>query len=137
MPYSVSITGQTGQGSTVSLGSTIGCVRSVTLPTFSMDSIDASCLDDTGFMKKIAADLTDGGELQVVAAYGGASAVVDGAQITATVTFPDGGNLSGTGFISAVDHGSLETGGLMETTTTFTFDGDTGPTYAANSGGGE
>ncbi len=129
MPYSATITGSTGQGSSVTLGSAIGCVRSVTLPTFSMDSIDASCLEDTGFMKKIAADLTDAGEVQIVAAYEGEISTPDGTQITCTVTFPDTGSLSGTGFISSVDHGSLETGGLMETTTTFTFDGDTGPTY--------
>ena len=131
MPYSATITGQTGQGSTVTIASAVGCVRSVTLPTFSMDSIDASCLSDTGFMKKISADLSDAGEVQIVAAYGGASQELTGTQETITITFGDGGSLSGTGFISAVDHGSLETGGLMETTTTFTFDGDTGPAYAA------
>ena len=131
MPYSATITGQTGQGSTVTLAAAIGCVRSVTLPSFSMDSIDASCLADTGFMKKISADLSDAGEVQIVAAYGGASQELTGEQETITITFGDGGSLSGTGFISAVDHGSLETGGLMETTTTFTFDGDTGPAYAA------
>jgi len=131
MPYSATITGQTGQGSTVTIGSAIGCVRSVTLPTFSMDSIDASCLSDTGFMKKISADLSDAGEVQIVAAYGGASQPITGDQETITITFGDGGSLSGTGFISSVDHGSLETGGLMETTTTFTFDGDTGPAYSA------
>jgi hypothetical protein len=131
MPYSATITGQTGQGSTVTIASAVGCVRSVTLPTFSMDSIDASCLSDTGFMKKISADLSDAGEVQIVAAYGGASQELTGEQETITITFGDGGSLSGTGFISAVDHGSLETGGLMETTTTFTFDGDTGPAYSA------
>ena len=131
MPYSATITGQTGQGSTVTIASAVGCVRSVTLPTFSMDSIDASCLSDTGFMKKISADLSDAGEVQIVAAYGGASQPITGDQETITITFGDGGSLSGTGFISAVDHGSLETGGLMETTTTFTFDGDTGPAYSA------
>ena len=131
MPYSATITGQTGQGSTVTIASAVGCVRSVTLPTFSMDSIDASCLSDTGFMKKISADLSDAGEVQIVAAYGGASQELTGEQETITITFGDGGSLSGTGFISSVDHGSLETGGLMETTTTFTFDGDTGPAYSA------
>jgi hypothetical protein len=82
-------------------------------------------------MKKISADLSDAGEVQIVAAYGGASQELTGEQETITITFGDGGSLSGTGFISAVDHGSLETGGLMETTTTFTFDGDTGPAYSA------
>ena len=96
-----------------------------------MDLIDASCLSDTGFMKKISADLSDAGEIQIVAAYDGAMQALTGDQETITVTFPDGGTLSGTGFLSGADHGSLETGGLMEITTTFTFDGDTGPAYTA------
>ena len=109
MPYSESIVGSTGQGSTVSLVAAIGCVRSVTLPSFSMDSIDASCLSDSGFMKKISADLADAGEIQVVAAYSGGMQELNGNQETITVTFPDGGTLSGTGFLSGADHGSLET----------------------------
>jgi len=131
MPYSESITGSTGQGSSVAYGGNVACVRSITLPSFSMESIDASCISDTGFMKKISADLTDAGEIQVVAAYDGAMQELLGTQETITVTFPDGGTLSGTGFISGADHGSLEIGGLMEITTTFTFDGDTGPAYTA------
>jgi hypothetical protein len=96
-----------------------------------MDAIDTSCLSDTGFMKKISADLTDAGEVQIVAAYEGAMQSLSGTQETLTIAFPDGGTLSGTGFLSGADHGSLETGGLMEITTTFTFDGDTGPAYTA------
>lgn len=131
MPYSDNITGSTGQGSSVVYSGNVACVRSITLPSFSMESIDASCISDTGFMKKISADLKDAGEIQVVAAYDGAMQDLSGDQETITVTFPDGGSLSGTGFISGSDHGSLEIGGLMEVTTTFTFDGDTGPAYTA------
>ncbi len=140
--------GTTGQGTTVALtqGGSVACVRSVTLPTFSMDSIDASCLSDTGFMKKIAADLVDAGSVQVTAVFGatGTAVIPSGAQDTITITLPAppvdtgagqttsaGGSLSGTGFISEATLPSIEIGGLLEQTFTFTFDGETGPSYTA------
>ena len=130
-------TGTTGQGTTVSLttGGSVACVRSITMPSFSIDAIDASCLSDTGFMKKISADLVDGGTVQVTAVFplGGDIATVNGDQDTITVTLPDGGALSGSGFVSEATLPSVEIGGLLESTLTFTFDGMTGPTYSAGS----
>ena len=95
-----------------------------------MDSIDASCLSDTGFMKKIAADLVDAGTVQVTAVFEPTDEpfTVDGAQDTLTVTLPSAGAtsgiLSGTGFISECTLPSIEIGGLLEQTFTFTFDGE-------------
>ena len=131
--------GLTGQGTTVALttGGSVACVRSITLPTWSMEAIDASCLSDTGFMKKIAADLTDGGTVQVTAVFEATDSpfAPDGEQDTITVTLPSagatGGVLSGTGFISECTLPSVEIGGLLEQSFTFTFDGETGPTYTA------
>lgn len=131
--------GLTGQGTTVALttGGSVACVRSITLPTWSMEAIDASCLSDTGFMKKIAADLTDGGTVQVTAVFEAVDTpfAPDGVQDTITVTLPSagatGGVLSGTGFISECTLPSVEIGGLLEQSFTFTFDGETGPTYTA------
>lgn len=132
--------GTTGQGTTVALTNdgTVACVRSLTLPTWSMDSIDASCLADTGFTKKIAADLTDAGTVQVTAVFplDGSPYAPDGDQDTITITFPapaghSAGSLSGSGFISEVTLPSVEVGGLLEQTFTFTFDGATGPTWTA------
>ena len=133
--------GTTGQGTTVALTNdgTVACVRSLTLPTWSMDSIDASCLVDTGFTKKIAADLTDAGTVQVTAVFplDGTPYAPDGDQDTITITFPtagaSGGVLTGTGFISEVTLPSVEVGGLLEQTFTFTFDGATGPSWTAGS----
>ncbi len=104
-----------------------------------MDSIDASCLSDTGYMKKIAADLVDAGTVQITTVMGGTDAAVvpDGTQDTITITLPaaeaggGGGVLSGTGFVSESTLPSVEIGGLLEQSFTFTFDGDTGPTFTA------
>ena len=131
--------GFTGQGTTVALttGGSVACVRSLTLPTWSMDSIDASCLSDTGYMKKIAADLVDAGTVQVTAVFEPTDSpfTPDGVSDTITITLPSagatGGILTGTGFISECTLPSVEIGGLLEQTFTFTFDGETGPTYTA------
>ena len=130
--------GFTGQGTTVALASgSVSCVRSLTLPTWSMDSIDASCLSDTGFMKKVAADLVDAGSVQVTAVFSPSDSpfTPDGSPDTLTVTLPtagvSGGILTGTGFISEATLPSIEIGGLMEQSFTFTFDGVTGPTFTS------
>lgn len=134
------ILGTTGQGTTVSLSGGSACVRSLTLPTWSMDSIDASCLSDTGYMKKIAADLVDAGTVQVTSVFGleGTPVVPDGTEETITITLPSagttGGILTGSGFISECTLPSIEIGGLLEQTITFTFDGVTGPTWTAGTG---
>ncbi len=131
--------GLTGQGTTVALttGGSVACVRSLTLPTWSMDSIDASCISDTGFMKKIAADLVDAGTVQVTAVFEADDDVFapTGDQDTITITLPNAGTtsgiLTGTGFVSECTLPSMEIGGLLEQSFTFTFDGETGPTYTA------
>jgi hypothetical protein len=135
-------TGTTGQGTTVTLttGGSVACVRSITLPTWSMESIDASCLSDVGFSKKIAGDLTDAGTVQVtsVLPLGSGMTAPSGDQDTITITLPGSGTdgaggaaLTGTGFISEVTGPNVEIGGLLEQTITFTFDGMTGPTFSA------
>lgn len=129
--------GFTGQGTTVALttGGNVSCVRSLTLPTWSMDAIDSSCLSTVGFMKKIAADLVDAGTVQVTTVFAPTDSPVtpDGTLDTITITLPTagvtGGILTGTGFITESTLPSVEIGGLLEQTFTFTFDGETGPTF--------
>lgn len=129
----------TGQGTTVALttGGSVACVRSITLPTWSMESIDSSCLNDTGYMKKIAADLVDAGTVSVTCVFDLTDEPfsVDGTTDTITITLPTAGAtsgiLTGTGFVSEATLPSIEIGGLLEQTFVFTFDGDTGPTYTA------
>lgn len=141
----MAIEGYHAQGTTVTLttGGAIGCVRSVSLPEFSIEAIDASCLTDSvgGFMKKLSGGLIDGGEVQVTYVSTGAPVTPDGSQDTLTIAVPAASalssngsgasyTLSGTGFISSASGGSLEINGLMENSFTFVFDGDTGPTIS-------
>lgn len=135
--------GDTGQGGTAVLGTTgaVGSVRSCKLPTWVMESIDASDLSSTGFAKKIPADLTDGGEAVFTVVFDATIAIpTPGTVETLTITLPigqsansDAGDLSGTGFISSVDMPNMAINELMEMTVTFTFDGDTGPTWDVES----
>ena len=141
----MAVDGYHAQGTTVSMTLTgaIGCVRSVSLPEFSLEAIDASCLNDAagGFMKKLSGGLIDAGEVQVTFVSVGAPTVPDGAQDTLTITVPAasasssngtqaGYTIAGTGFVSSSSGGSLEINGLMENSITFVFDGETGPTVS-------
>ena len=131
--------GTTGQGTSVAFttAGSVACVRSVTLPAWSMETIDSSCLSDTGFGKKIVSDLVDAGSVQITAVMELTDDpfTPDGVNDTITITFPNAGatagTLTGTGFISECTLPSIEIGGLLEQTITFVFDGETGPTYTA------
>ena len=147
--------GRTGQGCTVAF-STAGfnaCVRSIQLPTWSQEKIDITCIEDKGYTKYMAGDLTDAGECQITMLWNPADDIGDdannanpgdlivGKTDTITVTFPTysdgagGGQLSGTGFISQVDLPNLAVNQLLEWTVTFCFDGETGPTWTAGASG--
>lgn len=127
----------TGQGTTVAFttAGSITCARSITLPEWSMEVVDASCISSTGFMEKLAGDLTDGGEVQIVAALELSDDLIapTGTADTITVTLPSAGLtssiLTGTGYVTSVTMPSIEINGLLEQTITFTFDGGTGPTW--------
>jgi hypothetical protein len=133
-PYSSSVDAYTGQGVTVSLAGVTACVKSLTLPTFTQDAIEIPCLTDGlgSFKKKMPGGLVDAGEIQIVCLFNNSIVIPEFKQETLTVTFADqaGTALSGTGFVSSVDHGSAETGSVMEMTITFVFDGETGPATA-------
>lgn len=135
--------GMTGQGATAVLTTTgaVGCVRSINLPEWVQEKIDASCLDTTGFMRYIPGDLTDPGEVQMTVVFDPTIDIPTPGDVdTLTVTFPIGtdGNttaavLTGSGFLTNVSQPSMEINGLLEMNLTFAFDGDTGPTYTVES----
>jgi len=83
--------GSTGQGTSVAFteAANVACVRSITLPTWSMETIDSSCLSDTGFGKKIVGDLVDAGSVQITAVMEltGEPYTPDGTNDTITITF--------------------------------------------------
>ena len=148
----MAIEGATGQSTTVSFSGlgAIACVRSISLPEFSLESVDASCLDGGAsgnsppgtnviaeFTKKIPGQLVDAGEVQITMVYALTDSpnIPNGLQDSITITLPSAGTtgatLSGTGFVSSCQMPSVELNGLLEQTITFVFDGETGPTYTA------
>jgi hypothetical protein len=133
--------GSTGQGTTVALsgGGAITCLRSLTLPEWSMEEIDTSCLSDTGFTKKIVSDLVDAGSVSMTLVFDLTDSPVtpDSESDTLTVTFPtppggtSGATLAGTGYVLSCTLPEVTIGGLLEQTVVFVFDGATGPTWTA------
>ena len=124
---------QTGQGAIVSLVSSgqVACARNVTLPNLAVESIDASCLDSTGFTSKISGDLIDAGEVTVTAIFDPDDTwMVPQIGVTDTLTITikrKGGGTDATflasGFVSAVQLPTLGLNELMEQEFTFTLDG--------------
>lgn len=133
--------GSTGQGTSVAFttAGAVACLRSLTLPEWSMEEIESSCLSDTGFGKKIVGDLVDAGNVSMTMVFelDDSPMTPDGVNDTLTITFPTppagatGATLSGTGFISSCTLPEVTIGGLLEQTVVFTFDGETGPTWTA------
>ena len=133
--------GSTGQGTSVAFttAGAVACLRSLTLPEWSMEEIESSCLSDTGFGKKIVGDLVDAGNVSMTMVFELTDSPMtpDGVNDTLTITFPTppagstGATLSGTGFISSCTLPEVTIGGLLEQTVVFTFDGETGPTWTA------
>ncbi len=145
--------GMTGQGATVNLSVTgaIGCIRSIKLPEWTQEKVDASCLNTTGFKRYIAGDLTEPGQVEMTAVFDPANGVPDpsagelGAEETITVTFPvanEGGDaavLTGKGFLMSVGLPSMEVDNLLEVNFTFCFNGDEDnpPTFTPGTNGDE
>ena len=133
--------GSTGQGTSVAFttAGAVACLRSLTLPEWSMEEIESSCLSDTGFGKKIVGDLVDAGNVSMTMVFGLDDSPVTptGVPDTITVTFPvppggtTGATLSGTGYVSSCTLPEVTIGGLLEQTIVFTFDGVTGPAWTA------
>lgn len=139
MPY----LGNTGQGATLTLSSTgsVGVVRGLQLPSWTLEKIDASTLGATGFMKYISGDLTDPGEIEAEVIFDATVAMPTAGTVeTVTVQFPIGttGNttnatLAGTGFITVTQMPSLAINELMTLNITVAYDGDTGPAFTVES----
>lgn len=116
----MAVEGATSQGTTVAFTTigTIACVRSISLPEFSLEAIEASCLSSSGannppgtgvvaeFTKKLPGQLVDAGEISItmVFALDDEPEIPNGLIDTVTVTLPSagstGGILTGTGFVS-------------------------------------
>lgn len=150
MPYGSTYLGDTGQGAVIVLkdnsacsGSDpaicIGCPRTIQLPELTMEAIDTTCLDDTGFMRRIPADVADPGTIEATFIFDAAKAgpnslFADGQQLCISIVFPESrdsttspASFTGTGFVSSLGLPSMESSTLMELTLTIQLDGDVGP----------
>ena len=139
MPY----IGNTGQGATITLGTTgaVGCVRSMQLPEWVVEKIEANCLETVGFGRYTSGDLVDPGDATFETVFDAVVAIpTPGTVETITVTFPIGDSANttaavytGTGFLTTSGAPNLATNELMVLSLVFAFDGDTGPTFTPES----
>lgn len=137
--------GMTGQGATAVLSVTggVGCIRSIQLPEWTQEKIDASCLDTTDWKSYIPGDLTDPGQVTMTAVFDPSIDIpACGVIEDLTITFPIGdptnttqATLTGSGFIQSVQQPNMVIDGLLELTIVFCYDGDSAspPTYTVES----
>lgn len=131
----------TGLGATLTLATTgsVGTIRSITSPEFTLEKIDTSALSTTDFMTYIAGDLTDPGEITAEVIF---DATADdlpsrGVAETVTITWPihTSGNttnatLAGTGFITGWKMPDMAVNELQVASITIAYDGGTGPAFS-------
>jgi len=139
----------TGHGGTAVLSATetaatatIGTVRSISLGEMTTEEIDTTALSTTDFMTSIPGDLSSTPTVTVEAIFKTDDDIVaaTGTVETMTITFPkevatntSPATYSGTGYITSVTPPSLQTNELQVQSYVFKFDGETGPTFTAES----
>ena len=133
------------QGASVTFGTSAltGKILSVSSVQQSREVLDITDLSISagGAKRSIPADIYDPGSLDVEFLYSSAQALPDIAAVaeTVTITFTkatSGGTaatFAGSGYISARSTSECSIGGVMQMSCTVSFDGETGPTYAAGS----
>lgn len=141
--------GDTGQGALFTMVglSLQSRVKSIQLPEFTQEKIDATSLNSSGFMEYIAGDVVDPGEMTLELIFDpqddvNALSLMGGCGEEAEVEFPrspcrtgatTSATLMGTAFITNIAMPNLAVNELMMVTLTIAFDGGTGPTYTQES----
>ncbi len=129
-----------GEGATATFpGISSACARSISISGFSVDKIDATCLDSSNFKEYIPSFLKEPGEVSATFRFDGALPVASVGDVgTATISFGllDGettaASLSGSGFLTDVSTSEINGTSLVEMTVTFAFDGvGTEPSFTA------
>ena len=129
-----------GEGATATFpGITSACARSISVSGFSVDKIDATCLDSDNFKEYVPSFLKEPGEVSATFRFTGELPVADVGTIgTATISFGllDGettaASLTGSGFLTDVSTSEINGTSLVEMTVTFAFDGvGTEPAFTA------
>ena len=132
----------TGEGATATFpGISSACARSISVSGFSVDKIDATCLDSSNFKEYIPSFLKEPGEVSATFRFDGELPVASvGTVGTAIITFGllDGettsASLTGSGFLTDVSTSEINGTSLVEMTVTFAFDGiGTEPSFTAGS----
>jgi hypothetical protein len=133
----------TGNGVVLALGTSNWTLNVVSIAVGgqTLEMLDDSDLATTGYMEKLAADLTDAGSVSAVCRLnqsGDVPVPVTTAE-TATITFGllsgemTAATLSGTGNVTGGGDVNIANNEIMNTTLTFTWDGRTGPTFTSGS----
>ena len=129
-----------GEGATATFpGISSACARSISISGFSVDKIDATCLDSSNFKEYVPSFLKEPGEVSATFRFDGALPIASvGEPGSATISFGllDGettaASLSGSGFLTEVSTSEINGTSLVEMTVTFAFDGvGTEPSFTA------
>ncbi len=129
-----------GEGATASFpGISSACARSISISGFSVDKIDATCLDSSNFKEYVPSFLKEPGEVSATFRFAGDLPIASvGEPGSATISFGllDGettaASLSGSGFLTDVSTSEINGTSLVEMTVTFAFDGvGTEPSFTA------
>ena len=138
----------TGAGASLTLATTgaVGTIRQISIGEGSIDTLDASDLSSTGWMKMTKTDLADPPEITAEILFSGTVTTVPtlGVHETVTVTFPKVASTTvtaatyvGTGFITSYKLPDLQIGELQVSEITIKLDGGynsgTAPTWTAES----
>lgn len=131
-----------GKGATFSApGVTSACARSISISGFSVDKIDATCLDSSNFKEYVPSFLKEPGEVSATFRFDGTLPLASVGDVgTATISFGllDGettaASVTGSGFITDVSTSEINGSSLIEMTVSFAFDGvGTEPAFTAGS----
>lgn len=140
--------GDTGQGALFTMTglNLVSRVKSIKLPEFVQEKLDATSLNTSGFMEYVAGDTIDPGEITLELIFDPlddiGQPIMGGCGEEVEITFPrspcresgvstNAAQMIGTGFVTNVDWPNLAINELMIATVTIAFDGGTGPAYIA------
>ena len=136
--------GDTGQGATLVMTglSLVSRVKSMQMPEWAMEKLDATGLGTSGFMEYVAGDVIDPGECTVELIFDpldNIDSIMGDCGETCTIELPtslcretpspNAATLAGTAIITNVQFPNLAINELMIVTLTIAFDGGTGPVW--------
>lgn len=129
----------TGLGTTLTAsGIAPTLIKRISPVKISVGEVETTSLSTTGFKTRRPSDLREFSEVQIEFYWTGASVPITTAMVptaepyagvTATITFPGAGSLSGTVFVKEVDTPNCAQGEAMMGSMVLAFDGVSAPAY--------